>query len=70
MFYSVDRIEDDFAVCIKDSGEVLNIPVSEISGEIHEGSILLRAGNGYVSCLDEEESRRKANFDLAESLFE
>lgn len=70
MFYSVDRIEGSFAVCTDDSGELINIPVSEIADEIHEGSILLDTENGYVSCPDEEESRRKANFSLAESLFD
>lgn len=70
MLYSVDRIENGIAVCTDDAGELINIPVSEITDEIHEGSILLDTGNGYVSCPDEEENRRKANFSLAESLFD
>lgn len=70
MFYSVDRIIDDIAVCIDDSGEIFNIPVELIEGDFREGSILKESVENYYVDSDEENSRREANFNLAESLFE
>lgn len=68
---SIDRIEGDKAVCIADSGETVIIPVSSVSGEISEGKILVENENGVYSVdEDETERRRKAVFELSESLFD
>ncbi len=71
MFYSVDKIEDEIAVCIDGNGEVHEIGVFLIDGEIAEGSIIAPDENGgYYVDENETEFRRKSNFDLAESLFD
>ena len=70
MFYSIDRIIDDTAVCIDDNGEIFNISADLIDGEFKEGSILKELNDRFCVDSDEEGSRREANFDLAESLFE
>ncbi len=71
MFYSVDRIEDEIAVCIDGNGEVHEISIFLIDGEIAEGSIIASDEyGGYYVDENETESRRKSNFDLAESLFD
>lgn len=70
MFLSVDRIEDGLAVCIDDLGALFAVRLEEIDGEAHEGSVLIETENGYALCPDEEEKRRKENFNLAESLFD
>ncbi len=70
MFYSVDRIIGDIAVCVDDNGEIFNISTDLIEGDFKEGSILKESDEIYFADTEEENSRREANFDLAESLFE
>lgn len=70
MFYSVDRITEDIAVCIDDNGEIYNISKDLICGEIGEGSILKEVDGQFLVDVEEENARREANFNLAESLFE
>lgn len=70
MFYSIDRITEDIAVCIADNGEIINVDPELINGDFKEGSILFENTDGCFT-VDEDETakRKKANFDLAESLF-
>ena len=69
MFYSVDRIENDIAVCIGDMGETFAVKMTDIDGEPHEGSILFDMGNGrYLCSSDEEDKRRKENAARLEKL--
>ncbi|MGN0572954.1 MAG: DUF3006 domain-containing protein, partial [Acutalibacteraceae bacterium] len=56
---SVDRIEEDKAVCISDSGETVIIPISSVSGEISEGKILIESENGIYSVDEIEPVRRR-----------
>ena len=70
MLYSVDRIIEDIAVCIDDKGEIYNIFKDLICGEIREGSILKEVDGQLLVDNEEENARREANFNLAESLFE
>ena len=68
---SIDRIEEDKAICISDSGETVIIPISSVSGEIGEGKMLVESENGIYSVDENETERcRKANFELSESLFD
>ena len=68
---SIDRIEEDKAVCISDSGEIVIIPISSVSGEISEGKIIVESENGVYSVDENEtERRKKAVFELSESLFD
>lgn len=70
MFLSVDRIEENKAVCIDDDGKISLIETKLIEGEIKEGSIIKMCDGGFFVDKDEEDARRKENFALAESLFD
>ncbi len=71
MFYSIDRIIEEVAVCIGDNEEYLLLSVDNIIGSYRVGSIIKEDENGYyISVHEEEEKRRNENFDLAESLFD
>ena len=71
MFYSIDRIVEEVAVCIGDNEEYLLLSLDQIIGSYRVGSIITEDGNGYyISVSEEEEKRRNENFDLAESLFD
>lgn len=71
MFYSIDRIVEEVAVCIGDNEEFLLLSVENIIGSYQIGSILVEDGNGYyIPVQEEEERRRNDNFELAESLFD
>lgn len=68
---SIDRIEEDKAVCISDSGETVIIPISSVTGDLSDGKIIVECENGVYSVdEDETERRRKAVFELSESLFD
>lgn len=71
MFYSIDRIEEEVAVCIGDDEEFLLLSTDNIIGSYTEGSIIRETENDFYVVDEEEEiSRRNANFELAESLFD
>ena len=71
MFYSIDRIVEEVAVCIGDNEEYLLLSLDQIIGSYRVGSIITEDGHGYyISVPEEEEKRRNENFDLAESLFD
>lgn len=71
MFYSIDRIIEEVAVCIGDNEEYLLLSVDNIIGSYRVGSIIKEDENGYyIAAPEEEEKRRNENFDLAESLFD
>ena len=70
MFYSIDRIEEEVAVCVGDDEEMLLLSTDHIIGSYTEGSIIREAEKDWYVVDEEEEIRRRnANFDLAESLF-
>lgn len=71
MFFSVDRIEGNVAVCIGDMGQTFVISLDMIDGEPHEGSILFDIGNGRFLCSGaEEDKRRKENAERLERLMQ
>ena len=71
MFYSIDRIEEEVAVCIGDEEEVLLLSTDQIIGSYGEGSIIRENEDGYYVVDEEEEMKRRSyNFALAESLFD
>ena len=71
MFYSIDRLEEEVAVCIGDDEEILLLSVDQIIGSYCEGSIIRENDEGYYVVDEEEEMKRRSeNFALAESLFD
>ncbi len=71
MYYSIDRFEEEVAVCIGDEEEILLLSTDQIIGSYHVGSIIYENEDGsYVVDEEEEAKRKESNFELAESLFE
>ncbi len=69
--YSVDRIENGFAVCEdRDTKKIENIPVTEFDFSVKVGDILRFDGEKYVVDKDETRKIKKELFDLQNSLFD
>lgn len=67
--YSVDRIENDIAVCENEKGVFINIDIQDLPSNVREGSVLIKTDNNtYV--VDEKETlkRKKYLFDLQNKL--
>lgn len=62
MIYVIDRIEEDVAVLVSDSGEKAEVPLSGLPAGAHEGSCLRPCERGFA--LDEgEEAKRKRRIE-------
>ncbi|MBL4930200.1 DUF3006 domain-containing protein [Clostridium paridis] len=48
MKYIIDRIEGDFAVCENDAGELKDIDISLILGEVASGKVIISKNESYV----------------------
>lgn len=71
MFYSIDRIVEEVAVCIGDNEEYLLLSTDNIIGSYRVGSVIREDENGYyIPDPEEEEKRRNENFNLADCLFD
>lgn len=70
MFLSVDRVEENFAVCIDDNRNTVYISLELIDGEIKAGSVISEFEGRYYPDFEEAEKRKEENFSLAESLFD
>ena len=67
---TIDRIEENTAVCEKDSGEMINIRLSELPDGAKEGDIIHIYKDGSMKISEKETDDRKQElFDLQESLF-
>lgn len=66
----IDRFEENFAVCEKESGEMINIEVTKLPRNIKEGDILIVDGN--TISIDEKctKARKEKINKLAEDLWE
>lgn len=63
--YTVDRIEDEVAVCESENGEMVNIPLSLISGKVTDGCTVTQNGDGYTV----HENKNTSNRELFDKLF-
>lgn len=59
IFFSLDRIEDDVAVLIDDTGDGITISLSVLPDGACEGMVYRKVGDVYVRDLAEEEIRRE-----------
>ena len=66
MMYSVDRIEEEIAVCVDENGGEIRIKNDGFS----EGDIIEKIGENFVVNKNETEKIRNMIFDLQESLFD
>ncbi len=68
--YSVDRIEEGFAVCEDENGKTVNIEKEKLPENVKEGD-LISIDNGEAVILTEEtEERRKKLAEKRRALFE
>ncbi len=68
---TVDRIEEDYAICEKDDGKMLNISLEKLPKDIKEGSIVIIDDDGKIT-LDKiaEKERKTELFNLQNSIFD
>lgn len=69
MKYTIDRIEDEFAVCMCENGLQQNLPLAKLYSDAKEGDCIIQAGQKYVIDVEETNRKRESNFNLQESLY-
>ena len=69
MKYSVERIEENVALCEDDLGKTVKLRLDELPENIREGDIIVRTENGYTIDSDETSVRRKKMADMQKKLF-
>lgn len=70
MKWIVDRIEDGFAVCEREDGSHVKIPLSEFSDSVREGEHYIFADGGYRRDEASELEAKRRNIALQNALFE
>ena len=68
-YLSVDRIENDTAVCERDDMSVVELALSALPQGTKEGSVLKVENGIYSLDENEEKRRRKRIFELQNMLF-
>lgn len=66
MIYSVDRIEENIAVCIDENGNRIELK----NDGFHEGDILEKIGERFVVNKEKTDKKREEIFKLQEKLFD
>ena len=66
---SIDRIEEDIAVC-EENGDMISLPLSSLPSDTKEGDILTLSENGWILSEDTTEKRKNSLLDLQNSLFD
>ena len=69
MKYSVERIEENVALCEDDLGKTVKLRLDELPENIREGEIIVRTENGYTIDSDETSARRKKMAEMQKKLF-
>lgn len=69
MKYSVEKIENDIAVCENDDGETLKLKLSQLPPNVKEGDILIQSDEGFTLDLDETQARRRKMAELQKNIF-
>ena len=69
MKYSIDRIEENVALCEDDLGKTVKLRIDELPENIREGDIIVRTENGYTIDSDETSVRRKKMAEMQKKLF-
>lgn len=69
-YYIVDRIENGFAVC-EDGNTMVNISLTLLPSDVHEGSVLQKCPDGtYKQDFEEEKRLHEEAVLLTEDLFD
>lgn len=69
MKYSVERIEDNIALCEDDLGKTIKLRLDELPKGTREGEIIVLTENGYTIDSDETSARRKKMAEMQKKLF-
>ena len=69
MKYSVERIEENVALCEDDISKTVKLRLDELPENIREGDIIVRTENGYTIDSDETSVRRKKMAEMQKKLF-
>lgn len=69
MKYSVERIEENVALCEDDLGKTVKLRLDELPKGTREGDIIVRTENGYTIDSDETSVRRKKMAEMQKKLF-
>ena len=69
MKYSVERIEENVALCEDGLGKTVKLRLDELPENIREGDIIVRTENGYTIDTDETSVRRKKMAEMQKKLF-
>ena len=68
--FSVDRFEGNFAVCEnRETGEIINIPLSELPENCKSGSILKFENGKYILDLEETKKEQEIVKNMVSNLF-
>lgn len=57
--YTVDRIEEGFAVCEDENGRIVNVEISTLPADVREGDIISLENGKAVILEDETQERRR-----------
>lgn len=69
--FTVDRIEENVAVCMDENEVITNLNVADLPFEVREGTVIVVNDDGSIEHDSEsEEKRREELFALQESLFD
>ena len=67
--YIVDRIENGFAVCEDEDGQMVDISLENLPSDLKQGDVLILEQEKYEVLKEETEKIKKEMFDLQNSLF-
>jgi len=70
MYGVVDRFEDDFAVLEMDNGNMINVPISQVSECAREGDVLIKNNGKYEIDRAETKRRKKEIQELTEGMWD
>lgn len=60
MYFIVDRFEGEFAVCEdQESGEQIDIAKSELSDDVHEGDVIFKSGEVFLTDSEKTKERKE-----------
>lgn len=67
--YTIDRFEEDIAVCEREDGAMVDIPCEALPDDAAEGDVLVFDGGTYTLDHDETDERRERIEDKVNALF-
>lgn len=69
MIFSIDRIEENLAVCEDENGRQVKFELELLPKNVREGDIIRRTDGGFIIDVDEAAERRRKMAQMQKSLF-